>query len=250
MDGVLLGLFGGAIAGLATIVGSIPLFFNGVYTRKILDHIKFDFFLGLMLTASFLGLLLPAFRENKLHSPTLLSLSILLGAGFVLLTRKLFSLFFEKLDRKKTNEEFRAIIFVLAIVIQNIPEGLAAGATMTLPSFMQALSLIGVIALQDLTEGMTTGLSLFSLGLNKKQVFLGVALTGIIEGMFGVVGGYLSSTILGVMPLILAFAGGAMLAVTTGEVFERVKSSDIKFLVSPNFVSGIMIMVTFNLIHP
>lgn len=249
MSGIIKGLIGGSVAGIATAVGSLPLFSKNSYIQAILNKIKFDFFLGLMLTATFLGLLVPAFKETHIHSPKIIFLSMMGGVSFVLVTKKIFAYYFQKMESKKSADEFRAIIFVMAIIIQNIPEGLAAGASMTMSNTVSAISLLSVIAIQDLTEGITTGLSLFSLGLTKRQAFLGVVFTGVIEAFFGVIGGHLSSTILGIMPIIMAFAGGAMLAVTLTEVIEKIKSTHFRFLYNSNFISGIVMMVAINQIH-
>lgn len=249
MTGLFLGFMGGMIAGGATIIGSLPLFSSLDFIQILLKKIKFDFFLGLMLTAAFLGLLIPAFKDSSSNSIPLIITSMIIGILFVLISK----LFFEKIMRNNKNTIFknntRPIIFVVAIIIQNIPEGLAAGASMTMNNFTQMISLIGIIALQDLTEGMTTGLSLFSLGLTKKQAFLGVLITGLIEAFFGVIGGYLSTTILGILPLIMAFAGGAMLCVTLSEVLEKIKETEFKFLFNTNFLSGIIFMLALNQIH-
>lgn len=249
MQGLLLGLVGGGAVGLATIIGATPMMSSVSVIQDLLKRIKFDFFLGLMLTATFLGLLIPAFQENNHHPFIYIFMAMITGILFVQATKIGFQLLMKKMNQEKSKDDMRAIVFVLAIVIQNIPEGLAAGASMTIPNFMQALSLLGVIVIQDLTEGVTTGLSLLSLGLTKRNAFIGVALTGIFEAFFGILGGYLSSTILGIMPLILAFAGGAMLSVTLGEVLEKIKETNFKFLYNTNFISGILFMTLINRIH-
>jgi len=246
-QGMVLGAIGGSVVGLATIIGSLPLFSKYQFIEKFIKKIQFDFFLGLMLTATFLGLVIPAFKENNTHySHSSIILALLSGIFFVFLAKIIFNYYLKKKSHQKSSTEVRAVLFVMAIIVQNIPEGLAAGASMTMSHFVNAISLLGVIALQDLTEGVTTGLSLFSLGLSKKEAFIGVALTGIIEAVFVVVGGHLSVSVLGVMPLIMAFAGGAMIFVTGNEIYEKTQNGNLKFIFNTQFVSGVFVMFFLN----
>lgn len=97
-----------------------------------------DFLIGFMLSAAAFSLILPAyntFLKNENVSMAVsfetLSLSLVLGFYFIKLTGQ----FLEKAltGREKNLESKKAFLFVIAMMVHNFPEGLAAGATMQLP---------------------------------------------------------------------------------------------------------------------
>ena len=117
---------------------------------------------------------------------------------------------------------------------------------MTIPESTQGLSLLTAIAVQNVPEGLTTALSFVTLGLTPVIAFFGAMMTGVVELVGGIIGGYLSHQVEGILPLLMAFAGGAMMSVTIVEIVERLKAESFRFLIGPSFLSGILLMIVFN----
>lgn len=116
---------------------------------------------------------------------------------------------------------------------------------MTLPG-SQGASLLGAIALQNVPEGFTTALSFITLGVSPLMAFFGNMMTGVVELVGGVIGGYMSSKIDGLLPVLMAFAGGAMMSVVLTEVVEKLKGESYGFLFRPGFLSGVALVIVFN----
>ncbi|NOT80914.1 MAG: ZIP family metal transporter [Bacteriovoracaceae bacterium] len=233
------GFVGGGISGIATLVGALPILVNTSKLRAILSKINMDFLIGFMLSAAAFSLILPAYSsvlKNETVSMAVsfetLSLSLVLGFYFIKLTGQ----FLEKalIGKEKNLESKKAFLFVIAMMVHNFPEGLAAGATMQLPG-SKGYSLLGAIALQNIPEGFTTALSFLTLGLSPFTAFLGAAMTGVVELAGGLVGAYLSSSIDGVLPLLMSFAGGTMMSVVVSEILEKIKLESYSFIYRPSF---------------
>jgi len=249
VNGLWLGFIGGGISGLATLSGSLPILFNKSKLGQILEKINMDFVTGLMLSAAAFSLIYPAFQsieslKNNSQSYSnyfTLSLALVLGVQFIKLTRK----FLDFALKDSSTEMKKALLFVTAMMVHNFPEGLASGATMTLAT-SQGQSLLGAIALQNLPEGFTTALSFLTLGLTPLGAFLGSASTGLVELIGGVLGAYLSFKIDGILPLLMSFAGGAMMSVVIEEIFEKMRADNFRFIFGPSFLSGMALIIIFN----
>lgn len=249
MNGLLLGLLGGGVSGLATTLGAIPILLKNKKISSFLKNINMDFVTGVMLSAAAFALIWPAYekvasRENKNIELILVSLALFFGVLFISSVGKLI----ERLNRHNSNlkKNKKALMFVIAMMVHNFPEGLASGAAMTIPETAQGFSLLTAIAVQNVPEGLTTALSFVTLGLNPFIAFLGAMGTGLVELVGGIIGGYLSHRVDGVLPLLMAFAGGAMMSVTVVEIIERLKVESYRFFMGPSFLSGILIMILFN----
>ncbi len=248
MTGLMLGLIGGAASGLATTLGGAPILIKDSKIGKVLKNINMDFVIGLMLSAAAFSLIWPAYEkaysgaEKSFHF-ILVSVALIGGVVFIKSAGK----FLEYVLRNNQNarENKKALLFVIAMMVHNFPEGLASGASMTLPG-SQGASLLGAIALQNIPEGFTTALSFITLGVNPLMAFGGNLMTGLVELVGGVIGGYMSTKIDGVLPLLMAFAGGAMMSVVLSELMEKLKGESYGFLFRPGFLSGVALVIVFN----
>ncbi|TDP53480.1 ZIP family zinc transporter [Bacteriovorax stolpii] len=248
MSGLLLGLIGGGVSGLATTLGGAPILIKDSKIGKILKNINMDFVTGLMLSAAAFSLIWPAYERvyfSAERSFQLLIVSFALVGGVIFI--KSVGKFLEYLLRHNENarENKKAMLFVIAMMVHNFPEGLASGASMTLPG-SQGVSLLSAIAMQNVPEGFTTALSFITLGVNPVMAFFGNMLTGVVELVGGIIGGYMSSQIDGVLPILMAFAGGAMMSVVLGELADKLKEGSYRFLMKPSFLSGMALVIIFN----
>jgi len=251
MNGLLLGLIGGGVSGLATTLGAVPILMHNSRIGKFLNKINMDFVIGLMLSAAAFSLIWPAYEkvysaalvEERHYQFLIISASLMAGIAFIKSAGKIIERVMHKSENLQKNK--KALLFVIAMMVHNFPEGLASGATMTLPG-TEGYSLLGAIAIQNVPEGFTTALSFITLGVNPWMAFLGTVVTGLVELGGGLIGGYMSAKIDGVLPLLMAFAGGAMMSVVLGEMAEKLKDESYGFLVRPSFLSGVALILIFN----
>lgn len=249
MSGWLLGFIGGGISGLSTTLGSVPVLFKNPRIANILKKINMDFVTGIMLSAAAFALIYPAYTSVATNSKQItdfiwVTLALFGGVLFITTCGKALERLMK--NSKNLEQNKKAMLFVIAMMVHNFPEGLASGASMTIPDKSQSVSLLTAIAVQNVPEGLTTALSFAALGLNPMWAFFGSMLTGVVELVGGIIGGHLSSQIDGILPLLMAFAGGAMMSVTIVEIIARLKAESFRFLIGPSFLSGIVLMIFFN----
>lgn len=251
MEGLLFGLIGGGVSGLATTLGALPILMNNSRIGRCLKNINMDFVIGLMLSAAAFSLIWPAYEKVYAHAALeerklqflIISGALLGGILFIKSAGKIISYAMKKNENLRKNK--KALLFVIAMMVHNFPEGLASGASMTLPG-TEGYSLLGAIAIQNVPEGFTTALSFITLGLSPMMAFLGTVVTGLVELGGGLIGGYMSEKIEGILPVLMAFAGGAMMSVVLTELAEKLKDESYGFLVRPSFLSGVALVIIFN----
>lgn len=242
MNGLELGFVGGGISALATVSGAVFILAKNSRFGKWLEKINMDFVIGLMLSAAAFSLILPAYEssrelgENTFYKIASITCALFVGVLFIQLTGKLIDKLL--INKESFNENKKAILFVIAMMVHNFPEGLASGSSMTLPG-AQGYSILSAIAVQNFPEGFTTALSFMALGLSPLTAFFGALMTAFVELFGGIIGGYLSFRIEGILPYFMAFAGGAMMDVVLMELFEKIKKENIHFMGRPGFLSGV-----------
>ena len=113
------------------------------------------------------------------------------------------------------------LLFVIAIAIHNLPEGIAAGVGFGSGDVNGAFLIAGGIALQNIPEGMVIIGPLLSAGVSKKRTFICALITGLIE-VVGTLLGYFAVRVASfILPFALAFAGGTMLYVISDEMIPE-----------------------------
>jgi len=210
--------------GGATIVGAIIGFLFKKQSHKFSD-IVLSFAAGVMLAAAVLGLILPALEYGGKNGLFITVLGIFVGAISLNLIDKLVP-HLHKLVGPDIEEHHNAnlskvLLFVTAIAIHNLPEGIAAGVGFGSGNNAQALLIAGGIALQNIPEGMVIIGPMLAAGVSPKKTFICAALTGVVE-ILGTLLGYLAvSVATAILPFALAFAGGTMLYVISDEMIPE-----------------------------
>ena len=115
----------------------------------------------------------------------------------------------------------KVLLFVLAIAIHNLPEGIAAGVGFGSGNTAEALTIAGGIALQNIPEGMVIIAPMLAAGISPKRTFLYAALTGVVEVVGTLIGYFAVSISTAILPFALAFAGGTMLYVISDEMIPE-----------------------------
>ena len=115
----------------------------------------------------------------------------------------------------------KVLLFVMAIGIHNLPEGIAAGVGFGSGDTTQALIIAGGIALQNIPEGMVIIAPMLNAGVSKGKTFVIALLTGLVEVVGTLIGYFAVSISQVILPFALAFAGGTMLYVVSDEMIPE-----------------------------
>lgn len=208
--------------GGSTVFGAVVGFvFRGFARREA--GVVTSFAAGVMLAATVIGLLMPALEYATAGvgfvGVFIPILGIFVGALFVNLIDMAVPHLTAIANREDKNEELRrTLLFVMAIAIHNLPEGIAAGVGFGTGNPEEAFLIAGGIALQNIPEGMVIIAPMLSAGIPPGKTFLYAALTGLVE-VVGTFIGYFGVAAAGaVLPFALAFAGGTMLYVINEEM--------------------------------
>ncbi|MBQ9861782.1 MAG: ZIP family metal transporter [Clostridia bacterium] len=209
--------------GGATVMGALIGFAFKKLSHKFSDIIL-SFAAGVMLAAAVLGLILPSIEYGGGGWMALLITIVGIFVGAVCLNlidhivphlHKLAGVDSEKHPNKNLN---RVLLFVLAIAIHNLPEGIAAGVGFGSGDTSQAFLIAGGIALQNIPEGVVIIGPMLSAGISPRKVFVSALITGLVE-VVGTLLGYCAVSVASfILPFALAFAGGTMLYVVSDEM--------------------------------
>lgn len=212
--------------GGATILGSLLGFAFKSISHKFSD-IVLGFAAGVMLAAAIIGLVLPSMESGGSHGVWMTVIGVFCGAVCLNAIDKLVPHLHRLMgtDQEEHSENTarinKILLFVLAIAIHNLPEGIAAGVGFGTGSNAQAFTIAGGIALQNIPEGMVIIAPMLAAGFSRKRTFLAAASTGIIEVIGTFIGFFAVSVSTAILPFALAFAGGTMLYVISDEMIPE-----------------------------
>ena len=211
--------------GGATIFGTVLGFLFKKITHRFSD-IVLSFAAGVMLFAAVLGLIVPSIDYGGKYGIIITLAGIFTGAFGLNLIDKLVPHLHKLVGTDNEIHENNAnlskvLLFVIAIAIHNLPEGIAAGVGFGSGDTSQALIIAGGIALQNIPEGMVIIGPMLAAGVKPGKTFLCAAATGVIE-IIGTLIGYFSVNVsVAVLPFALAFAGGTMLYIISDEMIPE-----------------------------
>ena len=210
--------------GSATIFGSIIGFLFKKQSHKFSD-IVLSFAAGVMLAAAVLGLILPSLDYGGEYGIVITIVGICAGALCLNLIDKvvphLHKMVGNDIESHNNANLSKVLLFVTAIAIHNLPEGIAAGVGFGAGDDSQALLIAGGIALQNIPEGMVIIGPMLAAGVSPKKTFLCAAMTGVVEIVGCLLGYFAVSLATAILPFALAFAGGTMLYVISDEMIPE-----------------------------
>ncbi len=221
MEMVLLTALG---VGGATVIGSVVGFIFKKVSHKFSD-IVLSFAAGVMLAAAVLGLILPSVEYGGKWGLLITVAGIFTGALCLNLIDKLVPHLHRLVgteDETHNNANLsKVLLFVAAIAIHNLPEGIAAGVGFGAGDTTQALIIAGGIALQNIPEGMVIIGPMLAAGVSPKKTFICAMITGLVEVAGTLIGYFAVSIASAILPFALAFAGGTMLYVISDEMIPE-----------------------------
>lgn len=210
--------------GTATVFGSLLGFAFKNISHKFSD-IVLSFAAGVMLSASILGLILPSLEYGGKYGILITITGIFVGAICLNLIDKLVP-HLHKLTGMNTeyqpnSQSNKVLLFVIAIAIHNLPEGIAAGVGFGSGDISRALIIAGGIALQNIPEGMVIIAPMLSAGIKPWRTFLIASVTGFVEVIGTLIGYFAVSVSTAILPFALSFAGGTMLYIISDEMIPE-----------------------------
>ncbi len=208
---------------------------------------------GVMLAATFFSLLMPALEmatNLNMISWLVVALGILSGSLLLFLGDKIF----QKVTKNKNiTKKKRSLMLISSITLHNIPEGMAIGVAFGSVFYnldgatISAAVLLAIgIGIQNFPEGVAVSLPLKREGLSSKKAFLFGVLSGIVEPFAAVIGAILVLKIKVLLPILLAFAGGAMLYVVILELIPESQANKRKNLMAFCTLLGFIVMMIFD----
>ena len=210
--------------GGATVIGAVIGFAFKKLSHRFSD-IVLSFAAGVMLAAAVLGLIMPSLEYGGAWGLPITIAGIFAGAVCLNLIDRLVP-HLHKLAGVEAESHHneglgKVLLFVMAIAIHNLPEGIAAGVGFGSGDTTQALIIAGGIALQNIPEGMVIIGPMLAAGVKPRRTLALAMITGLVE-VVGTFIGYFAVTVASaILPFALAFAGGTMLYVISDEMIPE-----------------------------
>ncbi len=237
--------------GGATLIGALMGFVIRKPSHRFNDIIL-SFAAGVMLSAAVFGLISESMSTGGRYKLLVTSAGILCGAVCLHLIDRLVP-HLHKLAASDAEKHPQAgeklnkvLLFVIAIAIHNLPEGIAAGVSFGTGNNSQAMSIAGGIALQNIPEGMVIIAPMLAVGLTKGRTFIIAAFTGLIEIIGTMIGYFAVSISTSILPFALAFAGGTMLYVISDEMIPETHAHGHEREATYSLLIGFCVMLVFD----
>lgn len=256
-DPVVHGLVGGlVIAGFNLLGASLVLIWRQPSERAM--DVALGFAAGVMLAAAFTSLIIPGIEQYSGGNPIPVLVGLLLGALFLdradglvphahyLLTGQ------TRPDPNApdaslpiTDERVAGVVlFILAITLHNMPEGLAVGVGFGSGNVGQGIALMIAIGLQNVPEGLAVSVAAINAGLDRRlyAVFAGVR-AGVVEVPLAVFGAYAVQSVEVLLPYAMGFAAGAMIFVISDEIVPETHTRGHERVATLGTIAGVIVMV-------
>ena len=239
-------LSGGAaslLAGLATGLGALVVFTLRRVSDKFLDA-SLGFAAGVMLAATSFSLLLPAIEAGGIWKA---AIGLALGAVFLMAAERSLPHAHHVTGIKGPSSNLTKVaLFVLAITIHNLPEGMAVGVGFGRGDIAAGTTLAIGIGLQNIPEGLAVALALLRESSTRARAFMIALLTGLVEPVGGLLGISVVSFASVLLPYGLAFAAGAMLFVISEEIIPETHARGNDREATIGVIIGFIIMMVLD----
>lgn len=239
---ILQGLMGGLVITLLNAIGALLVLVWRRPSEKFLDA-ALGFAAGVMLTVSFTCLILPGIEYGGIF-PVLVGIALgvlVLGLADHVMPHLHTVMGFEGLATKR----LRAIwLFIIAITLHNMPEGLAVGVGFGSKDLPNALKLMLATGIQNIPEGLAVSVSALNVGLGAYfyASLVGVR-AGLVEIPLAVFGAWAVSLAQTLLPYAMGFAAGAMLYVISDEIIPETHRKGHERLATLGLIVGVAVML-------
>ena len=237
--------------GGATVLGAVIGFVFKNISHRFSD-IVLSFAAGVMLAAAVLGLVVPSLEYGGKYAIIITVAGIFAGALCLNLVDKLVPHMHKLVgtDNEKHNNAnlSKVLLFVSAIAIHNLPEGIAAGVGFGSGDVSQALIIAGGIALQNIPEGMVIIGPMLASGVSVRKTFICALITGLVEVVGTFIGYFAVNIATTVLPFALSFAGGTMLYVISDEMIPETHAHGSERGATYALLAGFCVMLVMDVL--
>ncbi|WP_435348343.1 ZIP family metal transporter [Haloarchaeobius sp. HRN-SO-5] len=251
------GLVGGLVIASLNLLGASLVFVWRDPTDRAMDG-ALGFAAGVMLAASFTSLIIPGIETYSNGNPIPVLVGVALGALFLdrsdMLVPHAHYLLSGRRRRDAANpaadlpvDDERltgVVLFILAITLHNMPEGLAVGVGFGSGDLGTAIPLMLAIGIQNIPEGFAVSVAAINAGLDRRfyAVFAGLR-SGAVEIPLAILGAYAVQTVTALLPYAMGFAAGAMLFVISDEIVPETHASGNERIATLGTIFGAIVML-------
>lgn len=213
MEVVVLALAGSATA-LATGLGAIPVSRLGARADELRPAL-WGLTVGLMTVASIVGLLLPALDEGSTRTVVA---GLVVGLAFLLVSRRLLEGRDVHVGKLSGTGVRRSVLVFAVLLVHSLPEGFAIGTAYASDTAGLGLFVILAIGLQNIPEGTSVAIPMEAAGFGRGQQFWAAVATSLPQPFGALLAYALVQEVESLLPFSFAFAAGAMLALVVVEL--------------------------------
>jgi ZIP family zinc transporter len=227
---------------LATGLGAIPVFLLGS-RAKALTPFLLGFAAGVMGVAAFAGLLAPALEEGSV-AEVLAGLAI--GGAFLFLARRRIGPESGFMGRTGPGARTSGLVF-LVLFVHSLPEGLAVGTAFASDRAGLSLFVILAITIQNIPEGTSVAIPMQEAGFGPVRQFWAAVGTSAPQPVGALIAYLAVEQVSGLLPISFAFAAGAMLALILVEMLPSAYSGPGRLAPSAGLAGGAALMLALSL---
>lgn len=256
-DPVIHGFVGGLVIAALNLLGASLVLIWKDPSQRTLDG-ALGFAAGVMLAASFTSLIIPGIETYAEGNPVPVLIGVAIGAlfldradmlvphvHFVLTGHRRPDAADPTTDLPVIDERVTPVIlFILAITLHNMPEGLAVGVGFGSGNVADALALMMAIGIQNIPEGLAVSVAAINAGMDRRWY---AALTGIRAGIveipLAVFGAYAVTLVESLLPYTMGFAAGAMLFVISDEIVPETHTRGNERVATLGTIIGVIVML-------
>jgi ZIP family zinc transporter len=251
------GLVGGIVIAGLNLLGASLVFLWRDPSQRAMDG-ALGFAAGVMLAAAFTSLIIPGIETYSGGNPVPVLVGVVLGALFLdrsdvivphahyLVTGRQRRDAANPGDDLPVSDEKLAgvVLFVLAITLHNVPEGLAVGVGFGSGDLSTAIPLMLAIGIQNIPEGLAVSVAAINAGLDRRfyAVVAGVR-SGVVEIPLAVLGAYAVQSVSALLPYAMGFAAGAMLFVISDEIVPETHTHGYERVATLGLMLGVVVML-------
>lgn len=228
---------------LATGLGAVPVFLLGPRAAALAPALL-GFAAGVMGVAAVAGLLIPASEEGS-TAAVLVGLTV--GVGFLAFARWRFSPDAGFMGRTGPGARTSALVF-LVLFVHSLPEGFAVGTAFASDREGLSLFVILAIAIQNIPEGTSVAIPMAEAGFGRGRQFWAAVATSAPQPAGALVAYLAVEGISGLLPLSFAFAAGAMLALIAVEMLPAAFAGHARAGPVAGIVAGATLMLALSLL--
>ncbi len=242
-----MGFWGGVFTTLLNTLGAALVLMFRNPSQRFMDA-SLGFAAGVMLAASFTSLILPGVEMGGIV-PVIIG--ILAGSFFLDVSDHLIPHMHSIIGTEGLHpERIKAVwLFIIAITLHNMPEGLAVGVSFGSGKVREAIVLMIAIGIQNIPEGFSVAVSAISAGYTRGfyAIYTGIR-SGLVEIPLALLGAWAVHKIHVIIPYAMGFAAGAMLYVISDEIVPETHRKGHERYATFGTIMGIVVMLYLDMV--